>query len=69
MDETIIYKLYTMVKIQRYCGKRVKDGSEVRGYAAVGYESERAFILMPARVNDAQFHIIEVQPDRLVPVL
>ena len=69
MDETIIYKLYTMVKIQRYCGKRVKDGSEVRGYAAVGYESESAFILMPAKGNDAQFYIIEVRPDSLVPVL
>ena len=60
--------LYIMTHIQRYCGKRVKDGSEVRGYAAVGYESERV-ILMPVNVDDAQFHIIEVQPDRLVPVL
>lgn len=69
MDETIIYKLYTMVKIQRYCGKRVKNGSEVRGYAAVSCESDRAFILEPVISSDDKFFIVEVDPDSLVPVL
>ena len=58
-----------MINIQKYCGKRVKDGSEVRGYAAVSCESERAFILVPAKGTDDKFHIMEVQPDSLVPIL
>ena len=58
-----------MIHVQRYSGKRVKDGSEIRGYAAIGGESERAFILVPAKGTSDQFHIVEVQPDSLVPVM
>ena len=58
-----------MTNIQKYCGCRVTDGSEVRGYAAVSCESERAFILVPAKGTDDKFHIVEIQPDSLVPIL
>ena len=58
-----------MIEIQKYCGRRVTDGSDVRGYAAVGCESERAFILVPAKGTDDKFHIVEVQPESLVPIL
>ena len=58
-----------MIMIQQYSGQRVKDGGTVRGYAAVASESERAFILVPAKESAAQFHIVEVTPDTLVPVL
>lgn len=58
-----------MINIQRYSGRHVKDGKTVRGYAAVSCESDRAFILVPAKGTDDKFHIMEVRPDSLVPVL
>ena len=58
-----------MKHIQKYSGKRVTDGSDVRGYAAIGGESERAFILVPAKGTSDQFHIVEVQPDSLIPIV
>lgn len=58
-----------MKHVQKYSGKRVEDGSDVRGYAAISGESERAFILVPAKGTSDQFHIVEVQIDSLVPIL
>ena len=58
-----------MMNIQKYCGRRVKDGSGVRGFAAKSCESERAFILVPAKGTDDKFHIVEVKTDSLVPIL
>lgn len=58
-----------MKHIQKYSGKRMADGSDVRGYEAIGSESERDVILGPAKGTDDKFHIIEVQHESLVPVL
>ena len=58
-----------MIHIQRYSGQRVKDGATVTGYAAVASESDKAFILIPAKETNNKFHIVEVTPDTLVPVL
>ena len=58
-----------MIHVQRYSGKRVKDGSEVRGYAAVGCESKAVWIMIPHKDDPTKFHSVEVQPDSLVPVL
>jgi hypothetical protein len=58
-----------MIHIQRYSGQRVKDGKTVIGYAAVACESDSAFILIPAKDSDKKFHIVEVTPDSIVPVL
>ena len=58
-----------MIHVQQYSGKRMADGSDVRGYAAISCESDRAFILVPAKGTSDQFHIVEVQPESLVPVL
>ena len=58
-----------MIQVQRYSGQRVKDGTTVRGYAAIGGECEKAFIMIPARETNNEFHIVEVVPDSLVPIL
>ena len=58
-----------MIHIQQYTGRRVKDGSTVKGYAAVSCESERAWIIVPAKGTDDKFHIVEVVPDSLVSIL
>ena len=57
-----------MKHIQQYSGERVKDGSSVRGYAAIGWENNVAWILVPAKGTDDKFHIVEVKPDSIVPL-
>ena len=57
-----------MVNIQRYSGRRVKGGATVTGYAAVGYESQAAWILIPAEGSNDSFHIVEVEPDSIQEV-
>ena len=57
-----------MKHIQQYSGDRVKDGTPVRGYAAIGSESNAAWILVPTKGTEDQFHIVEVKPDSLVPL-
>ena len=58
-----------MIKIQRYVGKRVKDGSEIRGYAVLSSDGSVAWIMMPDKDVVDKFVGIEVRPDSLVPVL
>lgn len=58
-----------MIRIQKYSGQHVNDGVTVRGYAALSCESERAFILVPNKEDCSKFHIYEVKPDSLVPLL
>ena len=58
-----------MINIQRYSGRHVKDGKTVRGYAAIGYGCDKAFIMVPAKETKSDFHIVEVEPESLVPIL
>lgn len=53
------------IRIQRYSGRRVSDGSIIKGYVAIGGESQTAFILVPNRRNPNQFHIVEVVPESI----
>lgn len=54
------------MNIQKYQGRRVKDGSLVRGYAAQGTECGKTFILIPATADS--FHIVEVEGESLTEV-
>ena len=53
------------IKIQRYSGRRVSDGSIIKGYVAIGAESKTAFILVPNSRRSDQFHIVEVAPESI----
>lgn len=54
-----------MGKVRTYKGLAVKDGRPVEGYAAIGGESERAFILVPSEEGADMFHIVEVDIETL----
>lgn len=58
-----------MQYIQKYSGRRIKDGTTVRGYAAIGYESSTAWLMIPVKDSDNQFHSVQVDPESLVPLL
>ena len=58
-----------MTHIQRYCGKRVKDGSEIRGYAALSHDSSVAWIMVPTKGAVDKFSAVEVKPDSLIPIM
>ena len=55
--------------IQKYSGRRIKDGTTVRGYAAIGYESSTAWIMVPAKGTTDQFHVVQVDPESIVPLM
>ena len=57
------YYIY-MIEIQRYKGRRVKDGATHTGYAVRGTgDGGKTFILVPA--NKDSFHIMEVEAESL----
>jgi len=58
-----------MQYIQKYSGRRIKDDTTVRGYAAIGYESTTAWIMVPTKGTTDQFHVVQVDPESLVPLL
>ena len=58
-----------MIHVQRYSGKRVKDGSEVRGYAALSYDGSVAWIMVPTKGAVDKFSAVEVRPDSLIPIM
>lgn len=53
--------------VQKYSARHVKDGKEVRGYAAIGKENGKAFILIPASCDS--FSIVEVEKESIIPLL
>lgn len=57
-----------MVNVKKYAGLRVKDGKKVKGYAAIGYESEKAWIMVPCDKGGSWFHIVEVEPDSIIEI-
>lgn len=58
-----------MQYIQKYAANRVKDGSLVVGYAAIGYESTTAWIMVPTKGTTDQFHMVQVNPESIVPLM
>ena len=56
-----------MIHVQKYCARRIKDGTEVRGYAAVGCESGAVWIMVPVKGTD-DFSCVQVEPESLIPL-
>lgn len=54
-----------MDKVQKYAAKSVAHGNDVVGYAAVGYECGRAWILVPTPGTDDKFSIVEVDKESI----
>lgn len=48
-----------------YTGRRIKDGSLVAGYAAIGSEGHTAWIMAPTAMSDDQFRMFNVDPESL----
>lgn len=48
-----------------YLGRRIKDGSLVAGYAAIGSEGHTAWIMAPTAMSDDQFRMFNVDPESL----
>lgn len=62
------YKLINkelFMKIPMYSGRRIKDGSLVAGYPAIGAEGNTAWIMAPTAMSDDQFRMYQVDPDSL----
>ena len=57
-----------MIHVQKYCARRVKDGSEVRGYAAVACDGKAVWIMVPVKGKEDKFTGLQVDPDSLVPL-
>lgn len=57
-----------MIHVQKYCARRVKDGAEVRGFAAVACDSKAVWIMVPVKDTIDKFHCVQVKPDSLVPI-
>ena len=55
----------TIMKIPMYMGRRIKDGSLVAGYPAIGSEGNTAWIMAPTDVSDDQFRMYNVDPESL----
>lgn len=53
------------MKIPMYSGRRIKDGSLVAGYPAIGSEGNTAWIMAPTAMSDDQFRMYNVDPDSL----
>lgn len=56
-----------MIHVQKYCARRIKDGTEVRGYAAVGCESRAVWIMVPVKGTD-NFSCVQVESESLIPL-
>jgi hypothetical protein len=54
-----------IMKIPMYMGRRIKDGSMVAGYPAIGSEGNTAWIMAPTDVSDDQFRMYNVDPESL----
>lgn len=54
-----------LMKIPMYMGRRIKDGSLVAGYPAIGSEGNTAWIMAPTDVSDDQFRMYNVDPKSL----
>ena len=39
------------------------------GYAAIGYESTTAWIMVPTKGTTDQFHMVQVNPESIVPLM
>lgn len=55
----------TIMKVPMYTGRRIKDGSLVAGYAAIGGEGNTAWIMAPTIMSDDQFRMFNVDPESL----
>ena len=55
----------TTMNVPMYTGRRIKDGSLVAGYAAIGSEGHTAWIMAPTDVSDDQFRMYNVDPESL----
>ena len=54
-----------LMKIPMYSGRRIKDGSLVAGYPAIGSEGNTAWIMAPTAMSDDQFRMYNVEPESL----
>jgi hypothetical protein len=55
----------TIMKVPMYTGLRIKDGSLVAGYVAIGGEGNTAWIMAPTVMSDDQFRMFNVDPESL----
>ena len=54
-----------IMNVPMYTGRRIKDGSLVAGYAAIGSEGHTAWIMAPTAMSDDQFRMFNVDPESL----